>query len=268
MKACGSAAPAASPHLTLVGTGYGVAGHVTPESEAAFAGADRAFYLVTDPATAAYLRHVNPRARSLHDTYRPGEPGLGASEAMIRRILAPLGRGLTVCAAFSGHPALFLHTSHEALRRALRRGFAAAMLPAVSCEDCRVADLGTDPGRRGRFLFEATDFLLRRRRFDPRCDLVLLQVGAIGLTSYREGSEPDRRGLALLAEVLEGHYPAGHRAVVYETAPLPLFEPRIEAVALSALAAAPVSVVSTLYVPPADASGAAAAGPSAAMRRE
>lgn len=238
------------PELTVAGTGYGVAGQITPETEAAIREADRLFYLVTDPATAAFLRSLNPRARSLHDAYQPGEQGLAASRSMVERILEPLGRGLSACAVFSGHPAVFLHTSHAAVRQARRRGFAARMLPAVSCEDCLVADLGVDPSRSGRCLFEATDFLLRRRRFDPASALVLLQVGAIGLVDYREGAEPNRRGLEVLAQVLQEHYPADHQAVLYEIPLLPLFDPSIRPVALAELPRAPVTVVSTLYVPP------------------
>lgn len=236
--------------LTVVGTGYLVAGQVTPEAAAEMAAADRLLYLVSDPATAAWLRQLNPAARSLHDCYRPGEDGRSASERMVERILAPLARGLTVCAAFYGHPAVFLLPSHEALRRARRGGFAARMLPAVSAEDCLFADLGVDPGAAGRALFEATDFLLRRRLFDPTSALVLLQVGAIGLAEYREGVEPNRRGLGLLAEVLGRHYPRGHRGILYQAPQLPLFDPTVRAVALDDLAAAPLTVFTTLYVPP------------------
>jgi Tetrapyrrole (Corrin/Porphyrin) Methylases len=236
--------------LTVVGTGYLVAGQVTPEAAAAMAAAQRLFYLVSDPATAAWLRQLNPAARSLHDCYRPGADGRAACERMVERILAPLARGLAVCAAFYGHPAVFLHPSHEALRRARERGFAARMLPAVSAEDCLFADLGVDPGVAGRSLFEATDFLLRRRVFDPRSALVLLQVGAIGLTEYREGVEPNRHGLGLLAAALGRHYPRGHRAILYQAPQLPLFDPMARSVALDDLAAAPLTVFSTLYVPP------------------
>src|SRR4029079_19503431 len=103
----------------------------------------------------------------------------------------------------------------ESLRRARAEGFAARMLPAVSCEDCLFADLGVDPGVSGRLLYEATDFLLRPRVVDPTAALVLLQVGSIGLTSFRSGDQPNREALPLLAETLQRLYPADHRVALY-----------------------------------------------------
>jgi hypothetical protein len=136
--------------------------------------------------------------------------------------------------------------------RAVQRSplFAALLLPAISVEDGLFADLGVDPGISGRVMVEATDFLLRPRAFDPTAALVLLQVGAIGLTDFALGDQPNRGGLRLLAEVLARHYPAGHRVALYRTPQLPIFDPSIDWVTLEQLPAAPLSVVSTLYVPP------------------
>lgn len=236
--------------LSIVGTGYNVSGQVTPETRSLIEQADRLFYLVTDPATAAWLRSLNPSAVSLHDCYREGESGMDASHAMAERIVAPLADGAEVCAAFSGHPAIALHTTHEALHRARALGTAARMLPAVSFEDCLVADLGVDPGQIGRSLYEATDFVTRPRPVDTGAALVLIQVGAIGERVYRRGSDPSPEGLRLLQEVLERHYPAEHELVLYAAAQLPIAEPEIVRVPLSDLAGAPVRVNSTLFVPP------------------
>ena len=236
--------------LTVVGTGYRVAGQVTPESRVAMERADRLLYLVTDPATSAWLRALNPSAESLHDCYREGEDGAAAADRMVARILAPLREGRRVCAAFSGHPGILVHAARLALEAARSEGFPAGMLPAVSCEDCLFADLGFDPAVPGRLLFDASDFLLRPRELDPTAALVLLQAGAAGLHRYRSGREPDRAGLAALAEVLGRRYPADHPVVLYEADPLPPFEPRITRLALADLPAAPASVVSTLLVTP------------------
>lgn len=236
--------------LTLAGTGYNVAGHVTPETRAAMEAADRVFYLMTDSAAAAWIRDARPDAVSLHDCYRDGEAGVEASCAMAERIVAPLGEGLRVCALFAGHPAIGMHTVHEALRRAREGGHPTRVLPAVSFEDCLVADLGVDPGQLGRSLYEATDFVLHPRRVDTGSALVLIQVGAIGERRYREGREPSRAGLRLLSERLLVHYPPEHEVVLYEASQLPIAEARIVRMPLSALADGPVRVATTLYVPP------------------
>lgn len=236
--------------LTLVGTGYRVAGQVTPEARSALASADRLLYLVTDPATSAWLRGLNASARSLHDCYVEGEDGTIAAGRMAERILEPLRHGLSVCAAFSGHPGVLVHASRLAAERARAEGFTVQMLPAVSCEDCLFADLGVDPASPGRVLFDATEFLVRPRTFDPTAALVLLQAGAVGWRRFRQGREPHREGLRVLATALRRWYPPEHPVVLYEAGTLPPFEPTIHRISLDQLGEAPASVVSTLYVAP------------------
>lgn len=243
--------------LIVVGTGFHVAGQVTAETLTCLEKADKLFHLILEPATRHWLESVNPTAESLDGCYVEGRPRSEAYAAMVERLLAPVRRGLRVCAAFYGHPGVFVDPSHAAIRRARAEGFPARMLPGISAEDCLFADLGVDPGKHGCQSFEATDFLLRRRRFDPASSLVLWQVGAIGLlTASRQGKsdaarEKRRRaGLAVLADVLREHYPAGHEAILYEASPLPLCPPEVRPVALAGLAAASVRFTSTLYVPP------------------
>lgn len=236
--------------LTIVGTGYNVAGQVTPEALAFLKRADRLFYLMSEPATTAWLKSLNASAESLHDCYRVGEPGAEACERMVERILTAVREDLEVCAAFYGHPAIFVPPGLESLRRARREGFPARMLPAISFEDCLFADLGVDPGGQGRVLYEATDFLIRPRAFDPTAHLILIQVGAIGLVDFREGDTPNRAGLRLLARALGRHYPDSHRLALYRAAQLPIFEPSIAWGTVPELPEAPLSVLSTLYVPP------------------
>lgn len=237
------------PALTVVGTGYRVAGHVTPETRAALETADRVLYLVTDPATGAWLEEVHARSASLADAYREGESGAAAAERMVERMLAPLREGLDACAAFYGHPAIGLTASHRAVRRAREEGFEARFLPAVSFEDCLFADAGLDPGDDGRLLYDADDFLRRSPVIDTSSALVLLQAGAVGLTEYRSGSEPAREGLARLSDALARLYGADHEAVVYEAADFPMFDPMLERVRLKDLRDAPMTIRSTLYVP-------------------
>jgi len=236
--------------LTVVGTGYRVAGQVTAQSLACITVAERLFYLVSDPATSAWLKSVNATARSLHDCYRVGEPGIEACERMVERILAAVREGHLTCAAFYGHPAIHVAPGLESVRRARREGFPARLLPAISFEDCLFADLGVDPAVSGRLMYDSTDFLVRPRTFDPTAALVLLQVGAIGLSSFALGDEPNRAGVRVLAEVLARHYPATHRVALYRTSQLPMFDPAVDWVPLTELHDAPLSVTSTLFVPP------------------
>jgi hypothetical protein len=122
------------------------------------------------------------------------------------------------------------------------------MLPAVSAQDCLVADLGVDPGDHGWLSYDATDFLVHRRPLDASCALVLWQIGVIG--EIGAVSQPDYRHLDLVAERLAAVFGAHHEAVVYEASPYPLVQPIIERVRLGDLPSAPVTPLATLYVPP------------------
>ena len=235
--------------LTLVGTGYNVSGQITPDAAAAVRRADRLFYLVNDPATAAVLTRLNETGESLVPFYRQGEPVRRAFAAMAERILSPLGDGLSVCAAFVGHPAVNNPIARETVRQAGARGIPVHLLPGISHEDCLIAELGWSPGR-GRVLRSATDFLVRRRPVDPEVALVLTGVGTIGETLYRGDREPNRPGLRLLCEALGRHYPPDHRVAHFETALFPMHDPVAEWLPLRDLAGVGASVASILLIPP------------------
>ena len=108
-----------NPLLTLVGTGYALAGQFTAESIACIEKADKLFYLIPDPVTEVWVRELNPTAESLHSSYAVGRDRSITYEAMVERILAPLRANLNVCAVFYGHPGVLCEPGHEAVRRAL-----------------------------------------------------------------------------------------------------------------------------------------------------
>ena len=237
--------------LVVVGTGYCVGGQMTAEARAQIEAAELFFHLVGDPVTRRWLEGLHPRAESLVDSYAAGKDLADTYREIVDRILAPVRRGAAVCAAFYGHPGVGASSGHAAVRQARAEGHAARMLPGVSAEDCLFADLGLDPLAEGCQSFEATHFLVRRRRPDPTVPLILWQIGVIGATAYRREALWNRDGLAALAEALCEEYPPGHEGVVYEAAMLPVCAPTILRVPLAELPSAPVTTASTLYVPPA-----------------
>ncbi len=236
--------------LTVVGTGFSLAGQVTREALSAIERADRLFYLVNDNVTSRWLEEKNPTAESLHSSYHPGRDRGETYIEMAERILAPVRDGRWVCAAFYGHPGVFATPPHEAIRQARAEGYEARMLPGISAEDCLFADLGLDPGALGCQSFEATDFLIRRRRFDPASLLVLWQVGVIGVRDFRKGELWNRRGLEVLSEELLRHYPPRHRVTLYEASAYPVCGPRVLHLPVTELGGAPATVRTTLCVPP------------------
>jgi hypothetical protein len=167
---------------------------------------------------------------------------------MVERILSCVREGLRVCVAFYGHPGVAVYPGHEAIRRARLEGYSARMVPGISAEDCLFADLGMDPSTDGCQSFEATDFLVFRRRFDPRVPLILWQVGTTGNPRYT--TQCSRSGLRVLVDVLLDDYGSAHEVIIYEASRLLGCGPSIRRVALERVPSAEVTVLSTLYVPP------------------
>lgn len=236
--------------LWVVGTGFLAAGQTTPEAVTCIEQADKLFHMVSDPVAWAWLQELNPTAESLHGCYAEGKPRHQSYAEMAERMLAPVRQGLNVCAAFYGHPGVFVAPSHTAIRQARLEGHVAQMLPGISAEDCLIADLGIDPAQYGCQSFEASYFLTRKVRFDIHSSLILWQIGAIGVVSYLRQNLWSQEGLEVLQEFLLEHYPADHPVTVYKAPQLPVFAPFIQNVPLSGLSRAKVTVASTLYVPP------------------
>jgi len=234
--------------LTIVGTGIQSIGHLTLAAKAWIEQADKVLFAVADPVTAKWLRTLNATAEPLpcntnhqrrRDMYRE----------MVECILTEVRQGLKVCAVFYGHPGVFVDPAHEAIRQARREGFRAQMLPGISAEDCLFADLGLNPGQNGCQSFEATDFLIRHRKFDPTSALILWQLAVVGnLGFYQE--RVNLHGLTVLVEVLETHYGSDHEVTVYEAAVYPVCKPVIQRLPLNRLPEAEITEFSTLYVPP------------------
>jgi hypothetical protein len=133
---------------------------------------------------------------------------------MIERILEEVRSGKNVCALFYGHPGVFVTPSHNAITIARQEGYDAVMLPAVSAEDCLYADLGVDPSIPGLQIYEATDFLLRKRQVDTTVNLVLFQVGCVGDLGFKFGGYVNEN-FGVLIDYLEEIYGPDHMVVNY-----------------------------------------------------
>jgi precorrin-2 methylase len=235
--------------LTVVGTGIAIGEHLTPQARVAFERADESLYLVGDPVAATFLEQLNPRARSLHTLYGSGKPRLETYEEMVEEILSPLRAGRSVCAAFYGHPAVFVYPGQHAVTRAREEGFRAFMLPGISSLDCLWCDLGIDPAAAGCQIYPATEFILERRVPDTAATLVLLQINVIGVEDDRE--QPDWSRLPVLVDYLREFYPADHEVIGYEAPPYPIMQPVVERSTLGELVGADLRPGMTLVVPPA-----------------
>lgn len=235
--------------LSVVGSGIRLAGQLTVETRHLVRQADRVLAVLADPFSLGVLRELNPATTSMQVHYAQGRPRDESYARMVESLLAPVRAGEHVCAVFYGHPGVFVWPAHEAIRQARSEGFEATMYPGVSAEDCLVADLGIDPGVSGLQTYEAADFLVHPRVYDPRTPLVLWQLAVLGDLS-RSTFETDPAWVRALARVLAEAYPADHEVTVYEAAVGPFDKTRMEAVPLGRLHELEFTQASTLYVPP------------------
>lgn len=234
--------------LTIVGTGIQLGSQLTLEARMAIVNADVVLSMVAEPAARAWLRGLNPAMHSLHTLYQAGRNREEVYDAMTEEILHHVRQGADVCAAFYGHPGVFVTPSAELLRRAREEGLPVRLLPGISADACLFADLGVDPSRSGCQSYEATEFLVHGHRVDPTAILLLWQIGAVG--NALATPQPVPTGLTVLIEALLALYPPEHEVTVYEASPYPGYAPMIVRVPLGQLSAGHVTGLSTLYVPP------------------
>jgi uncharacterized protein YabN with tetrapyrrole methylase and pyrophosphatase domain len=203
---------------------------------------------MVDEFSDSWIAELNRNSHPLRRHYAPERHRSETYEGMVEQILTSVRAGRHVCAAFYGHPGVLASPAHEAMRRASSECFAARMFPAVSAEDCLFADLGVDPGAAGCQSYEATDFLLRRRRFDTAAALVLWQVAFIGVSGAPLAPAP--KTFRVLVEYLLEFYDPEQATVLYEASPFPVGAPNVKRVPMRKLADVELGPLATLYVPP------------------
>lgn len=250
-KASGSAGSVTGPGtLTIVGTGIRAVGQMTVEAIGWIRGSDKVLYLASDPLVSAIFQGLNPgNCESLADAYEPGRNRGDSIRELAERMLVPVRQGYRTCVALLGHPGVFCVPAHQAIRQARQEGFAAAMLPGISSEDCLFADLGVDPGTHGCQSYEAMDFLLNARGIDPRSHVILWQIGVMGDPEYRPRNY-NLCALPVLIERLLKHYPADHPVTIYSASAVESGKSHIDRVVLSDLHADRLHSGCTLYIPP------------------
>lgn len=233
--------------LLVVGMGIKFACDISLESQKAIVSSDKVYYLVADPLSAKWVADMNSNAESLHDLYEIGRPRREAYFLMVDKVLGCVRKGLNVCMVSYGHPGVFGFPMHESIRRAISEGFMAKMLPGISAEAVLYSDLGIDPGSSGCQSFEATDFLVYDRVFDPSSLLVLWQIGVIGSLDYQR--KFPQNGLKVLLDKLLTVYEPSHKVFIYEAAQYAFTKPRVDWIELSDLTNYQINPITTLCVP-------------------
>jgi len=236
--------------LVCVGIGITLGSHISPLARSHIEQADVVFAGVSDGVVELWLQGMHPDVHSLQPLYAQGKERGQTYRDMVDAMLGEVRAGKRVCGVFYGHPGVFAQAPHKAIEQARLEGFPAHMEPGISSEDCLYADVGIDPGSRGCQHFEATQFMMYRRRIDPSAWLILWQIGLAGDRTARRFSTGATYRRVLL-DVLARDYPPEHEVIVYRAATLPIESPRIEHMPLSQIPDADLTMADTLAIPPA-----------------
>lgn len=234
--------------LVVVGTGIRHQDHITAEAEQYIRQADKVLYVIPGPWAEEWMCSLNATAESLVPLYAKNSKRLDTYGEMVAKVMSFVRQGLAVTAVFYGHPGVFVLPSHGMVEQARAEGYVAWMCPGVSAEDCLFAEVGIDPAGAGCQSFEATDFLVHHRRFDPHSHLIIWQVGVIGHVGSTATKE--KTGLQMLVDDLVPHYGLEHTVILFESAPHAQYRSRIEQFPLKQLPETRMMSISTLYVPP------------------
>ncbi|MBT0586630.1 SAM-dependent methyltransferase [Alteromonas oceanisediminis] len=235
--------------LVVVGTGISVAGQMTLITQNHVRQADIVYVAIPNKPGEAFIKQLNPNTHTLTDLYELGKSRVQTYQDMCDRIINSVEAGQKVCAAFYGHPGVFVNPSHRVIEVLKERGFSVMMEPGISAEDCLVADLGIDPAAFGCQSYEATQFLFRRYTLDPHMTQIIWQIWGVGDHTLTSTLAHEKRGLAALVSALSKYYPEDHPVIVYEARTSPLFTSRIDEVKLAELTSVQLSPISTLVIP-------------------
>lgn len=235
--------------LTVIGTGIKSIAHMTHEARICIEKCDRLFYLVNEPVMETWLKKYRPDAETLEPLYWQFRFRQICYKAITKKIISSLGQSQNVGVIIYGHPLLLARPLADACLQAKQQGYIVTALPAVSSLGCLFADLLIDPGECGFQVFEATDFVLYGREWDPSSHLILLQIGFVGVLT-NNFNEKNKEGIDLVLNRLSSKCGKKHVVTIYEASQLPHFSPRIEKIPLERLPTSDLNTLSTLYVPP------------------
>jgi uncharacterized protein YabN with tetrapyrrole methylase and pyrophosphatase domain len=233
--------------LVIIGTGIQL-GDMGILSKSYIEKSDKLLYLVVDEVTEFWLKQLNPSAESLKGFYSENKSRMETYLSMVDKIMGYVRGGFNVCVALYGHPGIFVTPSQIAINKARNEGYRAEMLPGISAEDWLFADLGINPGDWGCQSYEATNFLLYKRKFDIRTPLILWQIGVVGNMKYNE-VQPGEKKFNILLRYLLKYYARNHKVIVYEAAQITILKPKILEKKLSDLKFKDVNSLSTLFIP-------------------
>jgi uncharacterized protein YabN with tetrapyrrole methylase and pyrophosphatase domain len=193
---------------------------------------------------------LTPAVRSLKPFYRDNQPRRQNYADATQHILTRAGE-LGVVAYFTqGHPIIFDSVASNLYNGGVAQGVQVSVIGGISSIDTVLLDVRFDPGG-GLHIFEATNFVYNKLKFDTRAALLLFQPSVFGMRTPRLTANAPHPNLGDLRDALLAHYPASHTATFVRSATSfnPPFMISVEIGALDSVAPS-ATLASSLFIPP------------------
>lgn len=236
--------------IAVIGCGIKTLAHLTREAISYIENADYLLYLVNEPAMKDWLSQCNVPHESLEALYYSSDNRADNYSHIASHILMKLESYRNIAFVIYGHPTIYAQPVTALISQADPETTSVLLIPGISAENTLFTDLQIDPGPNGWQCYEATDFIIRKRNYDPSTHLILWQAGVIGVTSPTSGRRKQTHQMNILSTLLIKKYPENHEIILYEAAVHIGMSPLIHKTTIKSLQDESLSPITTIYVPP------------------
>jgi hypothetical protein len=238
--------------LYILGAGVSFPEHLTIETIEILTACGHIYTNLQQPRLRGLPEDIRVKCKSLWHLYRDGRPRSENYKDTVRAIVAAVTKQRSVAWLVPGHPVVFDSVSQALLQESRKRRWKTRLIPAISCLDTMLAELGYDPSA-GLLIHDATTLVKLKIALMPEAATFLFQPAVFG--SYLTHTSPRYRGpdLKPLRDHLRKFYAADHACAFIHSAATAGARTGTTWVKLADLAATPFKAIagSTLFVPPA-----------------
>jgi tetrapyrrole methylase family protein/MazG family protein len=197
------------PRLYLLGAGVSFPEHLTLQSLDILAACNRICSNLPQADLDLLPGNLRGKCHSLWSTYQENRNRTDNYQDVCQAVLKAAESEPPVAWLTPGHPLIFDSVSQGLLKLGRAKGWNVQVIPAISCIDTILAEVGYDPAN-GLLVYEAQALVMQQLPLVPSSATLLLQPSAFGsdLTHYQSMWRPD---LTPLRDYILQYFGPDHR---------------------------------------------------------
>jgi hypothetical protein len=240
--------------IYLVGAGVAFPEHLTIETIEILTVCERICTNLPEAALDGLPQDLRDKCVSLWPLYQDGRIRTENYRDVFNAIVELAEVKTPIAWLTPGHPVIFDSVSASLLNEGKARGWNLRVIPAVSCIDTLLAELGYDPAH-GLLIHEATGLVRRRIPVVPSVAMMLLQPAVFDVDVAIISGDSSGPDLSPLRDYLIEFHSAEHECALIRSSSKAGERDLVTWLKLRDLAAVPYQLVAgaTLFVPPAGA---------------